>query len=164
MTLESGESLSAQGIIVATEGPATGELLPLLTPPPYRPVANLYFAAPEPPFTGPYLLLNGEGVGRINNLCILSQVAPTYSKNFQQLLSVSVLNPVSNPNRVSSHRCENNYKIGLALKCKNGRTYTRTPSSGPTPTSAALPKPLRFSVASSEWHFCLWRFLHDRHH
>ncbi|UCH91541.1 MAG: FAD-dependent oxidoreductase, partial [Nitrospirota bacterium] len=72
VTLESGESLSAQGIVVATEGPTTGELLPSLTPPPYRRVANLYFAAPEPPFTGPYLLLNGEGVGPINNLCILS--------------------------------------------------------------------------------------------
>jgi phytoene dehydrogenase-like protein len=95
VTLESGESLSAQGIVVATEGPATGELLPSLTPPPYRRVANLYFAAPEPPFKGPYLLLNGEGVGPINNLCILSQVAPTYSKNSQQLLSVSVLNPAS---------------------------------------------------------------------
>ena len=95
VTLETGESLSAQGIVVATEGPATGELLPSLTPPPYRRVTNLYFATPEPPFKGPYLLLNGEGVGPINNLCILSQVAPTYSKNSQQLLSVSVLNPVS---------------------------------------------------------------------
>jgi phytoene dehydrogenase-like protein len=94
VTLESGESLSAQGIVVATEGPTTGKLLPSLTLPPYRRVTNLYFAAPEPPFTGPYLLLNGEGVGPINNLCVLSQVAPTYSQHSQQLLSVSVLNPI----------------------------------------------------------------------
>jgi phytoene dehydrogenase-like protein len=94
VTLKSGESLSAQGIVVATEGPATAELIPSLNPPPYRRVTSLYFAVPEPPFKGPYLLLNGEGVGPINNLCILSQVAPTYSKNSQELLSVSVLNPI----------------------------------------------------------------------
>jgi phytoene dehydrogenase-like protein len=100
VTLESGESLSTQGIVVATEGPATGKLIPSLTPPPYRRVTNLYFAAPEPPFKGPYLLLNGEEVGPINNLCVLSQVAPTYSQNSQQLLSVSVLNSV-NPSEPS---------------------------------------------------------------
>ncbi len=97
VTLESRESLSARAIVVATEGPATGELLPSLTPPPYHTVTSLYFAAPEPPFKGPYLLLNGEGVGPINNLCVLSQVAPTYSKNSQHLLSVSVLNRIGQP-------------------------------------------------------------------
>ncbi|MDH5562609.1 MAG: FAD-dependent oxidoreductase [Nitrospirota bacterium] len=90
--LESGESLTAHGIVVATEGPVTGELIPSLNPPPYGHATTLYFSAPETPFKGPYLLLNGEGVGPINNLCVLSQVAPTYSKNSQQLLSVSVLN------------------------------------------------------------------------
>ena len=64
VTLESAESLSARAIVVATEGPATGELIPSLTPPTYHSVTSLYFAAPEPPFTGPYLLLNGEGVGQ----------------------------------------------------------------------------------------------------
>ncbi len=93
VTLESGESLSAQGVVVATEGPVTGELIPSLTPPPYRHATTLYFAVPETPFKGPYLLLNGEGVGPINNLCVLSQVAPTYSQNNQELLSVSVLIP-----------------------------------------------------------------------
>jgi phytoene dehydrogenase-like protein len=92
VTLDSAESLSARAIVVATEGPATGELIPSLTPPAYHSVTSLYFASPEPPFKGPYLLLNGEGVGPINNLCVLSQVAPTYSRNSQQLLSVSVLN------------------------------------------------------------------------
>jgi len=94
VTLESGETLSAHAIVVATEGPATRELIPSFTPPHYHSVTSLYFAAPEPPFKGPYLLLNGEGVGPINNLCVLSQVAPTYSQNSQQLLSVSVLKPI----------------------------------------------------------------------
>ena len=94
VTLDSGEALSAQGIVVATEGPATGELIPSFTPPPYRSVTSLYFAVPETPYKGPYLLLNGEGIGPINNLCVLSQVAPTYSQNSQQLLSASILNRI----------------------------------------------------------------------
>ena len=98
VTLESGESLTAHGIVVATEGPGTGELIPSLNPPRYGHATTLYFAAPETPFKGPYLLLNGEGVGPINNLCVLSQVAPTYSKNGQELLSVSVLIPTGQSN------------------------------------------------------------------
>ncbi len=93
VTLESGESLSPHAIVMATEGTAAKQLIPSLKPPPYHSVTCLYFAAPEPPFVGPYLLLNGEGVGPINNLCVLSQVAPTYSPTTQELLSVSVLNP-----------------------------------------------------------------------
>ncbi|MDH5427092.1 MAG: FAD-dependent oxidoreductase [Nitrospirota bacterium] len=95
VTLESGESLTAQGLVVATDGPTTQKLVPGLTSPPYRSATTLYFSMPETPVNGPYLLLNGEGVGPINNLCVLSQVAPTYSQNGQELLSVSVLIPTS---------------------------------------------------------------------
>jgi predicted NAD/FAD-dependent oxidoreductase len=119
VTLESGESLSAQGIVVATEGPATGELLSALNPP--------HFAATEPPFKGPYLLLNGEGVGPINNLCVLSQVAPTYSRNSQQLLSVSVLNHISQsePNLESAVRRQLQDWFGAqAQEWQHIQTYT----------------------------------------
>ena len=93
VALESGESLTAHGIVVATNGPVAGYLIPSLNPPRYGHAITLYFAVPETPFKGPYLLLNGEGIGPINNLCVLSQIAPTYSQNGQELLSVSVLIP-----------------------------------------------------------------------
>ncbi len=89
--LSSGESLSAKAIVVATEGPSAAQLVPSLSLPPYQRVSNLYFAAAKAPIQGPYLLLNGEGVGPINNLCILTQVAPTYSETAEQLVSVSVI-------------------------------------------------------------------------
>ncbi len=92
VTLESGEALSARAIVVATDGPAATRLVPGLNPAPYRHVTCLYYAASEPPFSGPFLLLNGEGVGPINNLCVLTQIAPTYSTTNKQLISVSVLN------------------------------------------------------------------------
>lgn len=91
VTLESGESLSARALVVATEGPAAAELLPRLNPAPYRRVTCLYYAASEPPFSGPFLLLNGEGTGPINHLCVLTQIAPTYTTTNKQSISVSVL-------------------------------------------------------------------------
>lgn len=93
ITLESGEALSARAVVLATEGPTANRLVSRLYPPPYRQVTCLYFSASEPPYHGPFLLLNGEGTDPINNLCILSQIAPTYSTTTQQLVSVSVLGP-----------------------------------------------------------------------
>ena len=93
VTLASGESLSGRAIIVATEGPAAAKLVPLLNPTPYRGVTCFYYAASETPFLGPFLLLNGDGAGPINNLCVLTQIAPTYTTTNKQVISVSVLNP-----------------------------------------------------------------------
>ncbi|MGP0591651.1 NAD(P)/FAD-dependent oxidoreductase [Nitrospira sp. T9] len=92
VTLESGEVLSARAIVLATDGPAATRLVPGLKSSPYRRVTCLYYGAPEAPFSGPFLLLNGEGAGPINNLCVLTQIAPTYSTSKSQLISVSVLN------------------------------------------------------------------------
>ncbi len=92
VTLQSGESLSARAIVLATDGPAATRLVPGLKTSPYHRVTCLYYGAPEPPFSGPFLLLNGEGTGPINNLCVLTQIVPTYSRTKNQLISVSVLN------------------------------------------------------------------------
>ena len=91
VTLKSGESLSARAMVLATDGPAAAEILPRLNPTPYRRVTCLYYAASEPPFSGPFLLLNGESAGPTNNLCVLTQIAPTYTTTNKQLISVSVL-------------------------------------------------------------------------
>lgn len=92
VTLESGEALSARAIVLATDGAAATRLVPGLKSSLYRSVTCFYYGAPEPPFSGPFLLLNGEGAGPINNLCVLTQIAPTYSTTKSQLISVSVLN------------------------------------------------------------------------
>jgi len=91
VTLESGECLSARAVVLATDGPSAKKLVPHLNPSPYRRVTCLYYAASEPPFPGPVLLLNGEGAGPINNLCVLTQIAPTYTTTNKQLISISVL-------------------------------------------------------------------------
>jgi phytoene dehydrogenase-like protein len=89
--LTSGEMLQAGAVVIACEAPAAAKLLVKSTPPSGRSVTCLYFAAERPPIEEPILVLNGDGVGPINNLCVPSQVTPTYAPDGQALVSVTVL-------------------------------------------------------------------------
>lgn len=50
-----------------------------------------YFAADKPPVSEPILVLNGEGQGPVNTLCVPSLVAPSYAPVGSHLVSVSVI-------------------------------------------------------------------------
>jgi phytoene dehydrogenase-like protein len=92
--LDSGEELSAETVIVACDPPHAAQLLPeagIRTK--MRAVRCLYFAAPDAPVDGRYLVLNGEGEGPINSLSVPSIVAPGYAPKGSQLISVTVLQP-----------------------------------------------------------------------
>ena len=89
--LMSGAREECDAVVVATDGPSAEELLPGLPPRRMTGVTCLYFAVPEPPVRGPYLVLNGEGRGPVNNLAVMSEVAPGYAPAGQALVSVSVL-------------------------------------------------------------------------
>ncbi len=91
VVLSGGERLSARAIIVATEAPAARRLLDDPFPADGRSVHCLYFAAEAPPVKEPILVLNGDGSGPINNLCVPSQVSPGYAPGGQSLVSVTVL-------------------------------------------------------------------------
>jgi hypothetical protein len=84
VSLESGEQLRAAAVVVATAG--------LLDEPEHgwNGVTCVYFDAPAAPLPGAWLALNGEG-GPINNLCVPSEVAPTYAPPGRALVSVSTL-------------------------------------------------------------------------
>ena len=92
LQLASTETVKAEIIVIATENSIGTQLDPNIIPLPYRRVACLYYASSYSPISGPYLVLNGDGRGPINNLCVLTQVAPTYAPPGRQLISVSVLN------------------------------------------------------------------------
>ena len=91
--LVSGEYEECDAVVVAADGPRAEELLPGLPPREMNAVRCLYFAASEPPVRGPHLVLNGEGRGPVNNLAVLSEVAPGYAPAGQALVSVSVVDP-----------------------------------------------------------------------
>ena len=84
VSLESGETLRAAAVVVATAG--------LIDEPEHgwNGVTCTYFDAPAAPLPGPWLGLNGEG-GPINNLCVPSEVAPSYAPPGRALVSVSTL-------------------------------------------------------------------------
>ena len=95
--LQTGETLESETIVVATEGPEAGRLL-------RRPGAGsksvtcLSFAAPEAPFPGPWLALNGGDDGPVNNLAVMTNVAPAYSPDARALISATILGPIAPEN------------------------------------------------------------------
>jgi phytoene dehydrogenase-like protein len=89
--VQGGEQLSARAIVVATEGPEAAKLIPEIPAPVSRGVTCLYFAAPKDPVGAPILVLNGDGSGLINNICVPSTVAPSYAPAGSSLVSVTVL-------------------------------------------------------------------------
>ena len=92
IVLRGGEELSARAIVVATEGPEAARLLPgEIRDPQSRAVCCLYFAADESPINEPVLVLNADEPGPVNNLAVMSDVAPSYAPAGKALVSVSVL-------------------------------------------------------------------------
>ncbi len=89
-----GTRIQARAVVVATDGVAAARLLPELAEPAFNATACLYFAADEPPIDEPILVLNGEGRGWVNNLCVPSQVSPSYAPPGAALISASI---VGNP-------------------------------------------------------------------
>ncbi len=90
--LEGGESVAARAVVVATDGPTAGRLLPDLPAVSSRPVTCLYFAWDAPlPIKEPIIAFDGQAEGLIHNLCFPSLVAPSYAPPGRHLLGVTVL-------------------------------------------------------------------------
>jgi protoporphyrinogen oxidase len=89
--LDSGDMLQGKAVVIATEGPAAAQLVPGQVTPDSQSVTTLYFVSNEIPFPGPFLILNGEGKGPINHMCVVSQIASSYAPPGLSLVSVTVL-------------------------------------------------------------------------
>lgn len=104
--LKSGEELRARAIVVACD-PAHAEWLLSSTDAGVRTAMRgvdcLYFAADQAPVDTPFLVLNGDGSGPINNLCVPSVVAPSYAPAGSHLVSVTVLRSAINQEVTLQH-------------------------------------------------------------
>lgn len=89
--LKGGERIAATAVVLATEAPEAARLLPELHPPGFHDTACLYYAASKDPVGKAILVLNGEGGGPVDNLCVPSAVAPTYAPAGQALVSAMVI-------------------------------------------------------------------------
>jgi phytoene dehydrogenase-like protein len=89
--LAGGERIRAGGVVIATGATEAARLLPELHPPGWHGTACLYYTAEKDPVGRPVLVLNGEGGGPVDNLCVPSTVAPSYAPAVgKALISVSV--------------------------------------------------------------------------
>ena len=88
---QDGEIFTAQNIVIATQ--ANNPLLKNHEQPHYQAhgsVTNVYFSAEKSPLNAPILALNAEKNGFVNNICVLSDVAPEYAPAGMHLISVSI--------------------------------------------------------------------------
>jgi len=91
VTLADGEVRHAERVVVATDGPSAARLLPgRVEDPGSRGVTCLWYAAPSAPTPSRAVVLDGEGTGPVNNLAVLSNVAPSYSPDGRALVAASV--------------------------------------------------------------------------
>jgi phytoene dehydrogenase-like protein len=89
--LESGETIPASAVVVATDGPSAAALTGEFPTPASRAQTVLYYDAPRPPVEGPWLLLDGESRGPATNVTVVSQVAPGYAPPGRHLVSAAVI-------------------------------------------------------------------------
>ncbi len=76
----------------APADPASAPAVPqraMADQPPARGTTCCYFAADAPPFRGPYLVLNGEGRGRINSIQCPSNLSEHYAPPGKALITVN---------------------------------------------------------------------------
>lgn len=92
VVLRSGERLTAPSVVLAVEEPAAAKLLPEIpVPDSQRRVHCVYFRCSTPPVNEPMLVMNGTGLGPVNNLCVPSLVSREYAPEGQHLVSATVL-------------------------------------------------------------------------
>lgn len=93
VVLVGGEEIRGRQVVVATQASQTSLLVPdfKAQDPGWRSVTNLYYRAPQSPLSEAIIALNTSGEGLVNNLCVPSDIAPTYAPPGQSLISVSIL-------------------------------------------------------------------------
>jgi phytoene dehydrogenase-like protein len=95
--IEGGEVIDASAIVLAVEGPEASRLTGgQIQSPDSRSTTCFYYAAYQPPIAESLLVLNGDQVGPINNLCVPSNVSASYAPKGQALVSVSVVGTKEN--------------------------------------------------------------------
>jgi phytoene dehydrogenase-like protein len=91
ITLENGERVTADAVVLATAQVEAGRLQAKQQIIRNASVTCLYYSADVSPVKGPWLVLNGDGKGPINNLCVPSEVHASYAPAGKSLISVTVL-------------------------------------------------------------------------
>jgi len=87
--LQSGESLGASAVILAIPSADLTKLFPSVKPHPVLASTCYWFAAQTAPFKGGHLALDGDGIGPVNHLAVMTNVAPSYGST--PLIAATIL-------------------------------------------------------------------------
>lgn len=126
VVLESGETLQANSIVVATDGPQACHLLGYSHNINSRSVSVLYFVSKEPPLDEPILAINGGSRGPINSVCVPNLVQPSYAPEGDWLVSASIVGWPTSDDRILVNMVRNQLRrwYGLvALEWRLLRVY-----------------------------------------
>ena len=88
VTTSADETVRAQHIVVATEGPAAAALLGLPAAA-SRAVSCVWFAAEQPPFAHKLIALDGSDSGPALNVSVMTNVAPEYGPSGAALIAAA---------------------------------------------------------------------------
>jgi len=89
--LTDGVHIEADAVVIATDADTARSFDAEIDRTRWRSVTCLSFAADRPPIRGPYLVLNGDGDGPVNNLSVTSEVAPETAPDARALVSATVV-------------------------------------------------------------------------
>lgn len=144
VVLDTGEELRAKAVVVATDGPAAAALLDNSIASSGQGVTCIYFSAPSSPINKPILVLNGEGRGPINNLCVPTLTSPSYGPGDMSLISVTTLKTTRDPNGLRAEVLEQlrDWFGATVADWSHLKTYT-IPYALPTQIPPALSMPER---------------------
>jgi phytoene dehydrogenase-like protein len=89
-----GRAIDARAVVVATDGPAAARLLGLPDPG-SRSESCVYFAADIAPLPDRMIVLDGSRTGPVNNLAVVSNVAPSYAPPGRSLIAAVALGRIT---------------------------------------------------------------------
>jgi phytoene dehydrogenase-like protein len=90
-----GEFIATSAVVIATDAQNARRFLPTLPLVRHNATTCLSFAAERDPVGAPLLVLDAEGGGPVNHVCVPSAVAPSYAPAGQALVSASVIGVAS---------------------------------------------------------------------
>ncbi len=128
VTLDTGEVLHADHVIVAVSEEVAHRLLPAAeTTPrlPSRSTTCMYFATDELPPGDPILHLDGDGRGPVNSILALSRASPHYAPPGQHLISASIIGAPSSTEleQVVREQMRSWFGEAVVSKWRHLRTY-----------------------------------------
>lgn len=99
IALQDGTEVAGSAIVIATDCTTAQQLMPGGDLPSHgwRSTTTLYFAAERAPIDEPILILDGDGRGPINHLCIPSTIAATYAPRGASLISANIVGGEQKP-------------------------------------------------------------------